>query len=114
MSSKNDSVDNAGLTQSQQQQPDVDSSTGSMTADYSVLGTDSDDSLSYEFPQQTRNRLADRIRRLHQQPPSLEDGVVAATPSTTTMSETNSNDKSELYLQVKQGIVQIKSKEQHT
>ena len=118
MSSRNDSVENGGLTQSQQEQASrLDS--GSMTGDFAVIGTNSNDESSYTFPQQqpNRNRLADRIRQLHQQQQSIDDDVATTSSSqlpTTTMTESNTDDKNELYLQVKQGIVQIKSKEQHT
>ena len=123
MSTRNENVDNGTRTPSQQpQQPDVGNS---MTGDFAIMGTSSDDTLSYSFPQQTRNRLADRIRQLHQQQQgNIDEDGVATSPSTTisenisgskmTVYENSTDDDNELYLQVKQGIVQIKSKEQHS
>ena len=113
MLSRNDSVDNGGRPPAQQQQQQQQQQPANrMTGDYTVLGTSSDDSSSpssYAVPQPTRNRLADRIRQLQQQQ-NQDEGVV----TTSTTSTLNSDENNELYLQVKQGIVQIKSKEQHT
>jgi hypothetical protein len=118
---RNDGVDNSGLTQSQQEPVNVLGGDTTRTGDYAVMGTNINDPLSYTSSQQqqqqqpTRNRLADRIRQLNrpqqQQPYLLDDD---REDTTTTTSDNVSDDTNELYLQVKQGIVQIKSKEQHT
>jgi hypothetical protein len=114
----NDGVDNGGLTESQQESANALGGDTTRTGDYAVMGTTIYDPLSYTSSQQqqpTRNRLADRIRQLNrpqqQQPNILDDD---REDTTTTTSDNVSDDKNELYLQVKQGIVQIKSKEQHT
>ena len=119
-SARNDNIDNDGRAQSPQL-PDV--AGGNLSGDYTVLGTSTNESSPYaDFPQQTRNRLADRIRQLHQQPQSIDDDATTTTSTsdinfgnaTPFNGNDNANDTSELYLQVKQGLVQIKSKEQHS
>ena len=118
-STRNDNLDIDGRTQPPQP-PDV--AGGNLSGDYTVLGTSTNDSSPYaDFPQQTRNRLADRIRQLHQQPQSIDDATTTTSTSdinfgnaTPFNGNDNANDASELYLQVKQGLVQIKSKEQHS
>ena len=125
MSTRSENVESDGRTESQNDLKKDDVG-GRVTGDFSVIGRSSDDSSSYKFPQQTRNRLADRIRQLHQQQQDKGDGVASSSSSTTTMSvnvagsevalypNDSTDDSNELYLQVKQGIVQIKSKEQHS
>jgi hypothetical protein len=135
MSTRMDDVDNGTRNPPEQQQQQQSDIGGSIGGDYSVMGKSSsdDDTLSYAFPQQqSRNRLADRIRQLHQQQQEQRnidndgDATSSSSSSSTTTSENTSgssmslfennstDDSNELYLQVKQGIVQIKSKEQHS
>jgi hypothetical protein len=106
-------------------------STNYDTADDGALGgrqqqaynsyNDASSDPSFASPQR-RSRLADRIRQLDQQQQQQQQSNEALPSSineNTMFPEMNFDDNSdedqnELYLKVKQGIVQIQSKEQHS